>query len=316
MRSCARTVAVVAILALAALTPAAVAPQAAVARAVAVTEPGPDLGQAVNDAVGYCIDGIVKEGKDEALRLLAGLLFRGEPVNVVEILDIVHTATGAYEISYKAQDGTLTTHDIWEAGRIAVKLAGHVDGLIPPEYRPAVSLSSFALWLTLKVGTPWLYCMEAAAYVTQQAAIWVAAQLRPIIDSLVSMLSDELWPGLVGWLRSLTRTEPPAATGPPAMPTGLTATPAGPWVIELRWRDNSGDETGFVVFNGNEDRQVAANQTSYRWATTPGSYMCANVRATNAHGDSARFPDREPWYVCTTTPARPSGVPARNGQLA
>lgn len=67
--------------------------------------------------------------------------------------------------------------------------------------------------------------------------------------------------------------------------------------------DNSINETAFVVSNGNEERRLAANQTTYSWAVDPGSYMCVTVKAGGEHGDSAWFPNYPPWYVCTTTPA-------------
>ena len=186
-----------------------------------------------------------------------------------------------YLISYKVGNGTATQQEVWEGTRIILKLGEHPDKLFPPRLGPA----GLAFWLVLKIGPAWLYCMEAVTYVIDEAAAWLGPRLRPIVADLVDTQSVVRLPGLVRWLRSLDDV-----AGPPAMPTGLTATPDGPRVIELRWEDRSDNETGFIVFNGNEDRQVAAGQTTYRWDVEPGSYMCANVRAVNGHGESAKSP--------------------------
>jgi hypothetical protein len=75
--------------------------------------------------------------------------------------------------------------------------------------------------------------------------------------------------------------------------------------FRISWTDNSPDESGFHIFNGNETRVVPANTTSYRWAAHPRQYMCVAVRAFDAGGQSA-------WagmWTCTTTPERAAGAP-------
>ncbi|WP_426504942.1 protein kinase domain-containing protein [Dactylosporangium sp. McL0621] len=94
-----------------------------------------------------------------------------------------------------------------------------------------------------------------------------------------------------------------AGTGP-AAPSGLTATPQGPAAVRLQWTDNSADETGFTVINGNTSHNTAANASSYTWdGLSPGTYMCFKVRAFNPAGVSPYSPAAQESWACTTTPA-------------
>ncbi|HSV85822.1 MAG TPA: fibronectin type III domain-containing protein [Levilinea sp.] len=85
-----------------------------------------------------------------------------------------------------------------------------------------------------------------------------------------------------------------SAPPPPAAPTTLTATAqAGPQV-QLAWRDNANNETGFVVERATDGvtfsvlTSVGVNTTSYvDTAVTPGITYTYRVKAVNAGGDSA-----------------------------
>ena len=74
----------------------------------------------------------------------------------------------------------------------------------------------------------------------------------------------------------------------PAAPSNLTVTPVDPNNIRLNWRDNSNNEAGFEVNNGNVSKTIGANTTTYTWGgLAPGTYMCFHVRAYNSAGNSA-----------------------------
>ncbi|NUT05308.1 MAG: protein kinase [Hamadaea sp.] len=89
----------------------------------------------------------------------------------------------------------------------------------------------------------------------------------------------------------------------PAAPTSLAATPISASTIRLQWTDNSSDENGFTVINGNTSRSVSANTTTYDWTgLAPGTYMCFKVRAYTAAGVSAYNPPAQNDWVCVTTP--------------
>ncbi|GAB3840939.1 protein kinase [Dactylosporangium cerinum] len=90
----------------------------------------------------------------------------------------------------------------------------------------------------------------------------------------------------------------------PAAPSGLTATPVSATAIRLQWTDNSTDESGFTVINGETSRSAGANATSYTWdGLAPNTYMCFKVRAHNPAGVSAYTPPAQQDWACTTTPA-------------
>lgn len=93
----------------------------------------------------------------------------------------------------------------------------------------------------------------------------------------------------------------------PAAPTGLSVSAVDGTSIRLSWQDNSNNEVGFEISNGDTSVKVGANTNSYTWSgLTPGKYMCFMVRAYNAAGSSAYTP-----YACTTTltvPAAPTGT--------
>lgn len=72
--------------------------------------------------------------------------------------------------------------------------------------------------------------------------------------------------------------------------------------LRLVWRDNSQNETGFEISDGETSRLVGAQTTFYRWGTmTPGEYKCFKVRSYNDTGSSTWEPNVDPWYRCGTT---------------
>ena len=95
----------------------------------------------------------------------------------------------------------------------------------------------------------------------------------------------------------------------PTAPSGVKNVNYGAYNFRITWTDNSDNETGFEVYNGNEIRNVSASTgkgstVQYMWPAQPNQYMCIAVRAKNSAGYSA-------WagmWTCTTTPA--SGPPA------
>ncbi len=110
--------------------------------------------------------------------------------------------------------------------------------------------------------------------------------------------------GNFNWFQ-LTNTSAVAA---PDAPTGLYAEATSPTSVNLTWRDNSSDETGFVIERklGTGAWQIltttAANVTAYTDATVlPGSSYTYRVRATGAGGDSLNSNE-----FAVATPALPS----------
>jgi serine protease AprX len=88
----------------------------------------------------------------------------------------------------------------------------------------------------------------------------------------------------------------PAASQPPAAPSGLTATAVSRSQINLGWTDNSSNEDGFKIerctgsscTNFTQIATVGANVTSYsNTGLSSGTYYRYRVRAYNAAGNSA-----------------------------
>lgn len=115
---------------------------------------------------------------------------------------------------------------------------------------------------------------------------------------------------------SVTTPTASVAAGPPAVPSGLTATPISPTAIRLQWTDNSTDEDGFTILNGVTSKDVPANTTTYDWTgLTAATHSCFKVRAYNASGASAYHPRGEMDWVCATSlpgvgPAAPTNLTA------
>lgn len=92
----------------------------------------------------------------------------------------------------------------------------------------------------------------------------------------------------------------------PNPPTGLTVIAASPTAIKISWNEESDNESGFEINNGETSTMVGADVTSYTWTgLSPGSYMCVHVRAFNGAKSSVWEPADAPYYRCTTTPASP-----------
>lgn len=108
------------------------------------------------------------------------------------------------------------------------------------------------------------------------------------------------------------RTSATCASTAPAVPTGVTATPAGPDRIHVTWNDPSGGTAQFVISNGNFSQpNLGAGTTNYDWTgLTPGTYMCFTVKSVNPlTGASSDWSG----YGCTTIPIIadvPSGLTA------
>ncbi|HEX8524410.1 MAG TPA: NPCBM/NEW2 domain-containing protein [Tepidisphaeraceae bacterium] len=88
----------------------------------------------------------------------------------------------------------------------------------------------------------------------------------------------------------------PVTPTAPAAPSNLTATAASPTQINLSWKDNSGNETGFKIERSLKANTgwsligtVSANVTTYSDTNSlnPGTTYYYRVRATNVVGDSA-----------------------------
>lgn len=72
--------------------------------------------------------------------------------------------------------------------------------------------------------------------------------------------------------------------------------------IRMAWNDNSQNESGFEISDGETIRRVGAQTTFYRWGSmTPGEYKCFKVRSYNDVGSSTWEPNVDPWYRCGTT---------------
>ncbi len=103
----------------------------------------------------------------------------------------------------------------------------------------------------------------------------------------------------------VTRLAMGSGVAPPAAPSNLLATPVVSSQIRLDWNDNSGNETGFQIYDEETFVTVEANTTSYvAEGLDPGSYHCYIIRAFNDYGSS----DWSNW-ACATTPTEVDATP-------
>ena len=92
----------------------------------------------------------------------------------------------------------------------------------------------------------------------------------------------------------------PVGQPQPAAPTNLRATANGRNSIQLTWDDNSDNETGFNIRDGNTwVGKTDANARSYTVrGLSPGSYHCYRVEAFNG----SEISDSSNWACMTTAP--------------
>ncbi|MEE8392489.1 MAG: PKD domain-containing protein [Anaerolineae bacterium] len=100
---------------------------------------------------------------------------------------------------------------------------------------------------------------------------------------------------------TLVRPNYIAVAVPPMAPSDLQATPISCGQIQLTWQDNSSDETGFAIYDGNIwVAGVEANTITYTvGGLAPESYHCFRVYAFNDYGLSDWGGD---WGCNTTLP--------------
>ena len=94
-----------------------------------------------------------------------------------------------------------------------------------------------------------------------------------------------------------------SAGSAPEAPSNLLVTAVDDSTVRLRWRDNSDDETGFVIERKGQTavgiETTEANSKSYLWTgLSAGVEYCFRVRARNDAGSSDWFPEQ---YRCVTT---------------
>ncbi|MEX0790324.1 MAG: fibronectin type III domain-containing protein [Actinomycetota bacterium] len=100
-------------------------------------------------------------------------------------------------------------------------------------------------------------------------------------------------------------------TARPAAPSNLVLTAIDDTTVRLRWRDQSENETGFVIERNGDptERRIAEpNQKSFIWqGLVPNSEACFKVRARNSAGASSWLPED---YRCVKTyESQPAGGP-------
>ncbi len=97
---------------------------------------------------------------------------------------------------------------------------------------------------------------------------------------------------------------------PPSPPSNIRATPISYSQVRLEWRDNAFNETGFIVYEGNNLLvTLDPDVTSYiAGGFEPGSYHCFAVRAFNANGVSE-------WTGWTCTVTLPRGQVCTEGLI-
>ncbi len=107
-------------------------------------------------------------------------------------------------------------------------------------------------------------------------------------------------------------TTPGGVSTPPPAPSNLRATPTDSTHVRLDWNDNSNNEAGFAIYDGNIFlTNVGANTTTYLvGGLGPSSYHCYHLYAFNAAGDSA-------WtdWGCAMTPGGASVLPPAPSNL-
>jgi murein DD-endopeptidase MepM/ murein hydrolase activator NlpD len=103
--------------------------------------------------------------------------------------------------------------------------------------------------------------------------------------------------GRAMWIAPTSVTEPPANT-PPTAPSDLRNTALDSSRLQVSWRDNSTNETGFQLWSAQGSIVVAANATSYTYTgLAAGTRRCVWIRAYRGALASSWIGE-----VCATTP--------------
>jgi hypothetical protein len=90
----------------------------------------------------------------------------------------------------------------------------------------------------------------------------------------------------------LKRYVPPVEPKKPAAPSHMVATPLSPTLVEIQWRDNSDNETGFVMEMRHPGGswvvigRPSANTTAFNVLADPDTTYEFRVKATGVNGDS------------------------------
>src|SRR5438309_10095424 len=117
--------------------------------------------------------------------------------------------------------------------------------------------------------------------------------MTPRFEKTLKIVAMLLLPVALAYIISAVASSPPPV---PAAPTALTATVASCSCINLRWTDNSTNETGFKIercqgsgcTNFVQIATVGTNVTTYsNTGLTAGVSYSYRVRAYNASGNSA-----------------------------
>ena len=105
---------------------------------------------------------------------------------------------------------------------------------------------------------------------------------------------------VTAWGFCVDRIETVSGGTAPAAPSNLRATAVDSSRIQLDWNDNSNNETGFKIYDGDTYiTTIGANVTSFTaTGLAANSYHCYHIFAFNDYGNS-------PWtdWACATTPS-------------
>ena len=141
--------------------------------------------------------------------------------------------------------------------------------------------------------------------------------MTPRFEKTLKIVAMLLLPLAMAYIISAIASAPPP---PPAAPTMLTATVASCSCINLMWRDNSSNETGFKIercqgsgcSTFTQIAQVGTNVTTYsNTGLSAGVSYSYRVRAFNTSGNSAysntATATPSPSPCPSPTPGGPSG---------
>lgn len=187
------------------------------------------------------------------------------------------------------------------------------DGRIKPEIvaPDGVSNRTFRPFFGTSASSP--HVAGAAALVKSAFPDFNPKQLEDFLFGRAEDLGDAGKDGKFG-AGLLTMGQPPEERAPTA-PSGLNASVAGPSEVNLRWQDNSENETGFVIFRQIQDEtkfsevtRLDPDTTTYTDAgLSSATTYCYVVRAFNDTGTS-----NASKTVCATTSETRNQSPTAN----